>query len=155
MATKKADAVREGISHTVEGLETVMKNGTEQFRTGFEKAVKNYDQFLGYGKDTVNAYVKAANAACKGAETLHNELYAYSRQSIEDTLAATKAILASKSVHEAFELQTDFAKSAFDAYVGKVSKLSEIMTAATKETLEPIQGRYQAWVEVVQNNRAA
>jgi hypothetical protein len=36
-----------------------------------------------------------------------------------------------------------------------VSKLSEIMTAATKETLEPIQGRYQAWVEVVQNNRAA
>ncbi|MBN9572265.1 MAG: TIGR01841 family phasin [Alphaproteobacteria bacterium] len=137
MATKKADAAREGISHTVEGLETVMKNGTEQFRTGFEKAVKNYDQFLGY------------------AETLHNELYAYSRQSIEDTLAATKAILASKSVHEAFELQTDFAKSAFDAYVGKVSKLSEIMTAATKETLEPIQGRYQAWVEVVQNNRAA
>ncbi|OJU56469.1 MAG: hypothetical protein BGO00_01345 [Alphaproteobacteria bacterium 62-8] len=132
-----------------------MKNGTEQFRTGFEKAVKNYDQFLGYGKDTVNAYVKAANAAGKGAETLHNELYAYSRQSIEDTLAATKAILASKSVHEAFELQTDFAKSAFDAYVGKVSKLSEIMTAATKETLEPIQGRYQAWVEVVQNNRAA
>jgi phasin family protein len=117
--------------------------------------VKNYDQFLGYGKETVNAYVKAANAAGKGAETLHNELYAYSRQSIEDTLAATKAILASKSVHEAFELQTDFAKSAFDAYVGKMSKFSEIMTAATKETLEPIQGRYQAWVEVVQNNRAA
>jgi phasin family protein len=155
MATKKADAARDGVSHPVEGLETVMKNGTEQFRTGFEKAVKNYDQFLGYGKETVNAYVKAANAAGTGAESLHNELYAYSRQSIEDTLAATKAILASKSVHEAFELQTDFAKSAFDAYVGKMSKFSEIMTAATKETLEPIQGRYQAWVEVVQNNRAA
>ena len=58
--------------------------------------------------------MKSATVAGKGAETLNNEIYAYSKQSIEDSIAAGKAVLGSKSVHEAFEIQTDFAKSAFE-----------------------------------------
>lgn len=153
MATK-TKAAGDKINGT-ESIETAIKTGSEAFKTGFEKAVKNYDQFLGYGKETVEAYMKAANAAGKGVETLHNELYAYSKQSVEDSIAATKALLGTKSAHEAFELQSDFAKSAFDAYVGQVTKLGEIVSAAAKETFEPLQGRVQAWVDVVQSTRAA
>jgi len=58
-------------------------------------------------------------------------------------------------VHEAFELQSDFAKAAFNAYVGEMTKLSELFVATTKEAIEPLQGRVQAWVEVVQTARAA
>src|SRR5215469_11292675 len=152
MATKTKTA-GDKINGT-ESIETAIKTGSEAFRTGFDKAVKNYDQFLGYGKDTVEAYMKAANAAGKGVETLHHELYSYSKQSVEDSIAATKAVLGSKSVHEAFELQSDFAKSAFDTYVSQVTKLGEIMSASAKETFEPLQGRVQAWVEVVQSSRA-
>ncbi|HTQ14429.1 MAG TPA: phasin family protein [Rhizomicrobium sp.] len=143
-------------SKTTNGAaEAAVKNGAEAFKTGFEKAVKNYDHFVGYGKDTAEAYLKAANAAGKGFETLHNEIYGFSKQSIEDSIAATKAVLGAKSVHEAFELQTDFARTAFDAYVGQMTRLGEIFTATAKETFEPIQGRYQAWVDVVQSSRAA
>ena len=99
--------------------------------------------------------MKSANAAGKGAEILHNELYTYSKQSVEESIAAAKTLLGAKSVHEAFELQSDFAKTAFDAYVGQVAKLSELFAATTKEALEPLQGRVQAWVEVVQTARAA
>src|SRR5262245_14526412 len=120
---KAADA----INGAAEGIETAFKTGTEALKVSFEKAVKNYDQLLGYGKDTVEAYVKSANAAGKGAETLHNEIYAYSKQSIEDSISAAKALLGTKSVHEAFELQTDFAKTAFDAYVSELTKLSELV----------------------------
>jgi len=148
---KSADA----INGAAEGIETAFKTGTEALKVSFEKAVKNYDQLLGYGKETVEAYVRSANAAGKGAETLHNEIYAYSKQSIEDSIAAAKALLGSKSVHEAFELQTDFAKTAFDAYVSEMTKLSELVVSTTKETFEPLQGRVAAWVEVVQTSRAA
>jgi hypothetical protein len=34
-----------------------MKNGAEAFKAGFEKAVKNYDQLAGYGKETAEADV--------------------------------------------------------------------------------------------------
>jgi len=138
-----------------EGMESTMKNGAETLKTGFEKAVKGYDQFLGFGKETVEAYTKAANVAAKGAETLHNEIFAYSKQSMEDTMAAAKALMTTKSVHEAFELQSDFAKTQFEGYVAQMTKLGEIYVAAAKDSFAPIQGRVQAWVDTVQNTRAA
>jgi phasin family protein len=145
----------EKMNDAAEGVENVMKNGAETFKTGFEKVAKSYDHFMGYGKETVEAYTKAANVAAKGAETLHNEIFSYSKQSMEDALAATKALMATKSVHEAFELQTDFAKTAFDGYVSQMTKLGEIFVATTKSSFAPIQGRVQAWVDTVQNARAA
>jgi phasin family protein len=154
-AMAKTKMAGETINGTAETAEVAFKNGADAFKTGFEKAVKNYDHLLGYGKETVEAYVKAANAAGKGVETLHSEIYAFSKQSIEDSLAATKAVLGSKSVHEVLEVQTDFAKTAFDAYIGQLTKISELLAATSKETLAPIQGRVQAWVEIVQNKRAA
>ncbi len=152
---RTAKATGDKVTDAAENIETAMKNGTEAFKAGFEKAAKSYDQLVGYGKETVEAYVKSASAAGKGAETLHNEVYTYSKQSIEDSIAAAKALMGVKSVHEAFELQSDFAKTAFNAYVGQVTKLSEIFAASTKEAFEPLQGRVQAWVEIVQSARAA
>src|SRR5256885_2065848 len=87
MATKTKTAG----DHLKDSAETVAKNGAEAFKNGFEKAVKGYDQVLGFGKDNVEAYLKAANVAGKGVETLQNELYLFSKQSVEETLAATKA----------------------------------------------------------------
>jgi len=137
------------------GMEDVAKNGAETMKTGFDKAAKGYDQFLGYGKETVEAYTKAANVAAKGAETLHNEIFAWSKQSMEDAIAQTKALMATKSVHEAFELQSDFAKTQFDGYVSQMTKLGEIFVATTKESFAPFQGRVQAWVDTVQARSAA
>ena len=138
-----------------ETFETAVKNGSEAFKAGFDKAVKGYDQFWDYGRDTVEAYVKAANVTGKGVETIHNEIYAYSKQSVEDSISAAKALFGSRSVHEAFELQTDFVKSAFESYVSEVTKLSEIMFTTTKEALIPLQGRMQAWAEAVESSRVA
>ena len=140
---------------STETLDAAMKNGSEAFKANFEKAVKGYDQFWDYGRETVEAYVQAANAAGKGVETLHNEIYAYSKQSVEDSISAAKAIFGSKSVHEAFEMQSDFVKSALESYVSEFTKLSEIMFATTKEAWNPLQGRVQAWAEVVDTTRAA
>ena len=138
-----------------DSAETAAKNGAEAFKNGFEKAVKGYDRVLGYGKENVEAYLKAANAAGKGVEALQNEMYLFSKQSVEDTIATTKAVLGAKSVHEAFEIQSDFAKSAFDTYVGQINRFNEIVLSASKETFEPLQGRIQAWAEAVQTARAA
>ena len=155
MATKTKAAGAKTAANGTEAVETAMKTGTEALKNGFEKAAKSYDQVFAYGKETVEAYLKSANVAGKGAETLHNEIYTFSKQAIEDQIAAAKALMATKSAHEAFELQTDFARTAFDAYVGEISKLGEIFASTTREAIEPLQGRVQAWVDVVQSARAA
>ena len=140
---------------TSASAEAAFLNGADTLKAGFEKAVKNYDTVLSYGKDTVEAYVKSATVAGKGLETINSEIYAYSKDAIEESIAAGKAILGSKSVHEAFELQTDFAKTAFESYVSELTKFSELVTRTTKETFAPLQTRVQAWVDVVQSARAA
>jgi phasin family protein len=135
--------------------ESVLENGATAIKTGLEKALKNYDAVLGFAKDSAEAGMQSATVAGKGIETLNGELYSYSKQSIEDTIAATKAVMGSKSVHEAFEFQTDFAKSQFEAYVGQLSKVSELVSETTKQTYAPLQGRMQAWLDVVQSARVA
>src|ERR1700722_17251620 len=70
--------------------EFAMANGTDAIKAGFEKVLKSYDAVLGYGKDTAEACMKSATVAGKGVETINNEIYAYSKQSIEDSIAASK-----------------------------------------------------------------
>jgi phasin family protein len=135
--------------------ETVLENGAAAMKTGMEKALKGYDAFVGYSKDTAEAVTQSATVAGKGVESINSEIYSFSKQSIEDAVSATKAVLGSKSVHEAFEFQTDYAKSAFEAYVGELSKIGELATAATKDSFAPFKGRVQAWLDTVQSFRAA
>lgn len=153
--TKAAGAHAKNTSDAAEKIETAMKNGAEAMTQGFEKAVKGYDRVIDFNRETVEAYLKAANAAGKGLEALHGEFSQFSRQQLEDAVAAAKAVLASKTAHQAFEIQSDFAKAAFDAYMGRMTKMGEMLVSVTKDTFEPIQGRVQAWVEAVQGTRAA
>ena len=134
--------------------ESALETGAAALKTGLEKALKGYDAFVGYGKDTAEAVMKSATVAGKGVETLNNELYAYSKQSLEDSITATKAIMGSKSLHEAFEYQSDFAKSAFESYISEMTKFGELFTATTKDSFAPLQGRVEAWLDVVQTTRA-
>ncbi len=134
--------------------ETALENGAAALKTGLEKALKGYDAFVTYGKDNAEAVTKSATVAGKGIETINSEIYSYSKQSIEGSVAATKAMLGSKSVHEAFEFQTDYVKSAFEAYVAEMSKITELATATTKYSFAPFKGRVQAWLDTVQTVRA-
>ncbi|HEY3778137.1 MAG TPA: TIGR01841 family phasin [Rhizomicrobium sp.] len=152
MVNSKAKA---GEKTVTDSFETAMKSGSDAFKSEFDKVVNSYDRFFDYGRETLEAYVKAANAAGKGVETLHNEIYAWSRQSFADSVSAAKAVFGSRSVHEALELQGDFVKSSFETYVGEVTRLGEIAFATAKETIVPLQGRAQAWVDAVDSSRGA
>jgi phasin family protein len=140
---------------TAETAEFATANGADTIKVGFEKAVKGYEAALGFSKDTAEAYAKSATIAGKGVESFGNEIYAYSKQSIEDSIAAAKAVMGAKSVHEAFEFQTDFAKTAFENYVGELSKVGELVSTTSKESFAPLQGRVQAWLDMVQTTRSA
>jgi phasin family protein len=143
-------------ANTAADFETTAENnfkaGAEAFKAGFDKAIAGYDIVVNYNKDTADALIKSATAAGKGAETLHNEFYSYAKQSLEDSLAAGKAFAAAKSVHEAIEVQTGFAKTAFENYVTELGKFNRLWTATAKDTFAPLEGRAQAWVSLVQTN---
>ena len=140
---------------TKTGAERAMKDGAQTMSEGFEKAAKGFEQFVAFGKDNAEAWMKSANLTGKGIGTIHDEFFAFSRDLIEGSVTATKAVLASKNVQEAIEIQSDFVRSAFDTYVGQMAKFSDLAMNVAKEAVEPIQERATAFVEMAQNKRAA
>ena len=118
-------------------------------KDGFEKAVKGYDQLVTFGKDNAEAMMKSANAAGKGIETINSEMFAFARKSVEESVTVTKAIMASKSVDEAFQLQSEFGKTLFETYVDELAKFGDMMLATTRDAAAPMQARVAALVDLV------
>jgi phasin family protein len=142
-------------TRTKTGAGRATNNGAETMREGFEKATKGYGQFMAFGKDSAEAWLKSADIAGKGMGTIHDEIHAFSRDAIENGVATAKAVLACKDVQEAMEIQSDFAKTAFETYVRQMTKLGDIAMQVAKEASEPLQAQTTAFVELVQNSRAA
>ena len=55
--------------------ESALETGAAALKTSMEKALKGYDAFVGYGKDTAEAVSKSATTAGKGIETINSEIY--------------------------------------------------------------------------------
>ena len=143
MATKKTT------TQGAESIETALLTGAEAMKDGFEKAVKGYDQFFTFGKDNAEAMLKSANAAGKGIETINSEVFAYARKSAEESVAAAKAVLSSKTVEEAFQVQSEFSKAVFESYVDQLAKFGDMALATARHSAEPLQARVSAFAELV------
>ena len=59
--------------------------------------------------------------------------------------------MASKSVDEAIQLQSEFSKSAFEAYVDELAKFGDLTLAITKSAATPLQARVSAFAELVRS----
>ena len=144
--TTRADTVKT----TVEEFTTA---GNKAFKDSIEKSMGAMAEINAHSKKNLEAVVASVTAATKGAETLGARAIAYSKKSVEDHVAAAKTLAAAKSVQEVVELQTTFAKSAFESYVAEVSKMTEAVAASVKESMSPINERVTALVERVQASR--
>ena len=138
-----------------ETIESVVKSSSEAMKQGFDRAAKSYDSLAAFNKATLEAFIQSANVATKGFETINAEALAFSKQALEDTVAAAKAAITSKSIQELIEVQSDYAKSSFDTMVGQATKFGDLFMSVAKETAEPINGRTAAFVELVQSARLA
>lgn len=124
----------------------------EAMKDGMETMTKAYERFAGFGKGGVEAWMQSATAMTKAFERINGEWMAFGKQQMEDGVAAFKAVAGAKSVHEAWEVQTDFAKSALDAYIAQATKVSDLYMDAAKKAFEPLGSQFQALNEAVQDN---
>ncbi|HEY5071407.1 MAG TPA: TIGR01841 family phasin [Caulobacteraceae bacterium] len=127
--------------------------GAKAFRESMEKSIAAVSELNAQSKKNLDAVVASATAAAKGAEIVGARAIAYSKRSIEDQVAAAKTIAGAKSMQEAFELQTSFAKTAFESYVAETGAMAEMVAASMKQTLSPLNERLTALVERVQTAR--
>jgi len=127
--------------------------GTQAFKDSVQKTLSGINDMNIYSKKNLEAVVASVTAATNGAEALGAQAIAFCKKSVEDQVAASKALAGAKSVQEAAELQTSFAKSALESYLANVNAISETVTASVKDVFKPLNERATVLVEKVQGAR--
>ncbi len=102
--------------------------------------IKSFEEFQTLGKDGWDAYANSATAVTKGFQTIATEVADYSRQSFEQGSSVAEKIMGAKSFDKAVELQQNFAKTSYDAFVGEMTKIGELYAQTAKEACKPFEG---------------
>jgi phasin family protein len=137
----------ETLKTTVEQFTTA---GNQAFKDNVEKSLATLNEVNTYSKKNLEAVVASVTAATKGAEALGAQVMAFSKKSMEDQVAAAKALAGAKSVQEAVELQTAWVKAAMEGYLAEASKMGEVVAASVKDSVKPLNERVTATVEKLQ-----
>lgn len=127
--------------------------GASAFKGAVEKSLSALGEANGTSKKNLEAVIASVTAATKGAEALGAQAMSYSKSSFEGQVAAAKSLAGAKSLQEVVELQTTFAKSALEAYMSEVGKMSDTVAASVKDSLKPLNERVTAVVEKMQAAR--
>ena len=101
-----------------------------------------FDSIQNFGKDNVDVALKAADAVTKGFQTIASEAADYSKRSFEASTAAFEKLAAAKSVDTVVALQQDFVRTAYQGYVGQVTRFGEIFSDMAKSAAAPYQSLY-------------
>jgi phasin family protein len=156
MATAAETAVKETVKTTEKVKATAEQfttAGTKAFKDGVEKSLAGLNAMNAHSKQNLEALVASATATAKGAETLGAQAMAYGKTAVEKHVEAAKALSSARSVQEAIELQSTYAKSAFETYMAEMSRASEIFSTTLKGAFRPLNERATAMVETLQAAR--
>ena len=101
--------------------------------------VKNFEDLQQVSKENVDLAMKSIGVLTKGSQAIAVEVADYSKKSFEDGTAALEKLFGVKSVEKAIELQTEYAKTVYEGFVAKATKISELYADLAKETYKPFE----------------
>lgn len=100
---------------------------------------KNFEDVQKYSKDQIEAATAASATITKSVQAIAAETTDFSKKSVESATAAFEKLVASKSLDGAIQVQTDYAKSAYEAFVAQNKKLGELYAGLAKEMMKPVE----------------
>ncbi|MCB2098129.1 MAG: phasin family protein [Parvularculaceae bacterium] len=137
-----------------EAFESVMSFSPESFKDSYEQFAKGMSAWADFQKGSVEAFMASAGVVAKGFEKAASTQAGFVKDQFEEGVSTAKSAFASKSVQEAIELQSEFARTAFEKNLGHASSLADHWTSVAKEAADPLTKRYGEFVELVQSYRA-
>jgi len=101
--------------------------------------IKNMEDVQKMGKDNMDATMKSIGMMSKASQAIAAEVADYSKKSFEDGTKVMEKLLGAKSIDKAMEIQTDYAKTAYEGFVAQATKMGELFTELAKETYKPFE----------------
>jgi phasin family protein len=93
-----------------------------------------------YGKEHMETVVASATSVQNGLQAIASAYGDYTKKSFEDTKSFVEKLSGVKSLDKALEVQTEFAKSAYETFVAESQKIAGLYTDLAKQTYKPLEG---------------
>jgi phasin family protein len=135
--------IKEGVAKATAGFEATQA----KMKEGVEKAMKTAEELVAFNQGNIEALVKASQIWAAGMQDLSKHLAASAQASLDESMAAMKALSGVKSLKDAFELQSGFARAALEKSLAESGKLTDASFKLTEQALAPITARVTVAVE--------
>jgi phasin family protein len=149
---KKAEAVT--TEKTIEGIKDVsavasagFEKAQVQMKEGVQRAMKTAEQVAHFSQGNVEAFVKSSQILATGWQDLSKLMAANAKATMDETMSTFKALTTVKSLKEAFDLQSSFARTSMEKAMSESGKITEHSLKLAEQAIAPITARVNAAVE--------
>src|SRR6201991_295020 len=97
------------------------------------------EEFQQQSKEQLDAAVAAAQSFSNSFQAIATAYGDYSKKSYEDTKSYVEKLAGVKSIDKVLEVQTEFAKSAYETFVAESQKIAGLYTDLAKQTFRPLE----------------
>jgi phasin family protein len=139
---------------TIEGIKEVAATATAgfehaqvQMKEGVTRAMKTAEQVAHFSQGNVEALVKSSQIWATGWQDISKQMAATAKANLDETMSVFKAMTSVKSVKEAFDLQSSFARTSMEKAMAESGKLTEHSLKLAEQAFAPISARVNAAVE--------
>jgi hypothetical protein len=102
-------------------------------------ALKIGEAFQKLSKESVEATIRSYGEVSKGFQALATTVTENTKKAFEDATGTFEQLVSAKSVEQAIEIQSQYAKRAFDNYVAQASKLGEWYVTVIQNASKPVE----------------
>ena len=99
----------------------------------------NVEDFQKFSKDQISAETTSSSSFVNNLQTIAAETTDYSKKAFEDGAAFLEKLRGVKSVESAIQVQSDYAKASYDAFIAQATKVGELYSKLGKEAFKPAE----------------
>ena len=114
---------------------------------GIKTMMKSTEDLVAFSQANIEAFVKSGQIWSAGVQELTKQFASSAKASFDESVSTFKAMSTCKSVKEAMDLQSSFAKAALEKAMAESNKLTDASIKLTEQTLAPITARVTVAVE--------
>lgn len=98
----------------------------------------NFEVVEQVGKTNIEAASKVFDSLSKTTNAVATEITAYSKSSFESGSKAMEQLLGAKSLDKAIEVQSEYAKSIYEDFTARLTKVGQLYADLGKEVFKPL-----------------
>jgi hypothetical protein len=98
-----------------------------------------FDDVQSYDKEQFGAAAAATTCFAKTLQTIATETADYSKKAFENNSAFMEKLLGAKSYDTAVQIQSEYWKTSYAAFVAQATKIGELYSSLAKEAFKPVE----------------